>query len=740
MDRPYAVFARHPPGGEPRRHYPRRRWICRDRGVPPSPTTSCRRSAVGLDYDDRRRGPTIEVPGHWRNARAVRRQRRPVALPQALRARRRARRAAPVRDVRRHLLPGRRVARRRLPRRPGGLLLPPHVRHHRAVPARPRARAGRRGRLPAATQPHGRSATSPASSSTGTAWIRRGTRVGCGGRCASRRTGPVRIDRWRVLCRDANDTRAHLRLHARLDSDAAAHRAHPHPGRRRSCSTSTSSRWPGGLNEVDWNLDIDDPRLWWPWTLGEQELTDVDGRRSRSTTSSQRHAHACAPGCARSRCRTGCSRVNGEPMFVKGANLAPTRMALGDGDAGRVPRATWSWPAKPASTCCASTATSPVRSCTTPPTSSGCCCGRTSRCSGATPARSASEAVRQAREAVDQLGHHPSIAVWCAHNEPVAANSDRSSADGQGARSRYVAGQQLPSWNKTVLDRWVKRAFEQADETRPDRSPTAACCPTCRCSTAPTATCTSAGTTATSATSPGFAAIDATHGALRQRVRRPGGARLPPTSWSRSGGPTSTGSVLAAPPRLAAARVREARAAGRRTPRSTPGGTATQTYQATVLRHHIETLRRLKYRPTGGFCFFMLNDSAPTVSWSVLDHERHPKLAYQAVVDACRPVIVVADRLPATCRAGRRVWRSTCTWSATCARAARGHGRARPRCAGPAATHDWRWAATSPPDSCVRVGTIQFVVARRARRAVARPHRRARRRGGHQPLRSTIVR
>ena len=32
-------------------------------------------------------------------------------------------------------------------------------------------------------------------------------------------------------------------------------------------------------------------------------------------------------------------------------------------------------------------------------------------------------------------------------------------------------------------------------------------------------------------------------------------------------------------------------------------------YQATLLRHHIETLRRLKYRPTGGFCFSWLADA-----------------------------------------------------------------------------------------------------------------------------------
>ncbi len=74
--------------------------------------------------------------------------------------------------------------------------------------------------------------------------------------------------------------------------------------------------------------------------------------------------------------------------------------------------------------------------------------------------------MRQAREAVDQLGHHPSIAVWCAHNEPVAVEP-RSRRHRRGKTAiKYIAGQQLPSWNKTVLDRWVKRAFEQADETR----------------------------------------------------------------------------------------------------------------------------------------------------------------------------------------------------------------------------------------------------------------------------------
>src|SRR3546814_5763734 len=32
---------------------------------------------------------------------------------------------------------------------------------------------------------------------------------------------------------------------------------------------------------------------------------------------------------------------------------------------------------------------------------------------------------------------------------------------------RYLGAQELPTWNKTVLDRSVKRALEKADGTRP---------------------------------------------------------------------------------------------------------------------------------------------------------------------------------------------------------------------------------------------------------------------------------
>src|SRR5204862_7851261 len=135
---------------------------------------------------------------------------------------------------------------------------------------------------------------------------------------------------------------------------------------------------------------------------------------------------------------------------------------------------------------------------------------------------------------------------------------------------------------------------------------------------------------------------------------------------------------------------------------------ATQAYQANLVRHHIETLRRLKYRPTGGFCQFMFGDGHPSVTWSVLDHERAPKAGYDALAAACAPVIITADRPAASYEPGASLVldvhavsdlrqpvesalvTATLTW--------------------PGGSHQWWWEGDIPADSCVRVGTIQAIV------------------------------
>ena len=73
-------------------------------------------------------------------------------------------------------------------------------------------------------------------------------------------TGPVRIDRLRVLCRDASDARAHLRLHARLDADHSRQVLLRTLVSGEVVNEATRSL-AGGLNEVDWTVDIDRPKL-----------------------------------------------------------------------------------------------------------------------------------------------------------------------------------------------------------------------------------------------------------------------------------------------------------------------------------------------------------------------------------------------------------------------------------------------------------------------------------------------
>ena len=513
-------------------------------------------------------------------------------------------------------------------------------------------------------------------------------------------TGPARIDRLRVLCRDADESRAHVLVSAMVECD-----------RSRTVMLRTivdgevvnesDRRLAQGSNEVTWGIDIADPDLWWPRALGEQPLTTVEVEVLIDGV----------PSDARIR-RTGlrvvawndwsCS-VNGERMFLKGANLLPTRVDMAEAtpaamrrdvelavDAGldvlRVhghiaPREIYDAADELG-----------VLLLQDFPLQWGY-------------ARSVrAEAIKQAAAAVDQLGHHPSIIQWNAHNDPAAV-AVGIEGDTPRSRLRYLAAHQLPSWNRTVLDRWVKRSFERSDPTR-------LCVPH-------------------SGVLPHLPLLDGTdshfyfgwyHGDVRDverlassvpRVMRfvsEFGAQAVP--WSADFIDASAWPDLDWD-ELETRHGLQKHVFDERIP---PAGfdtfdawrAATQEYQAELLRHHIELLRRLKYRPAGGFCMFALNDPAPMVSWSVLDHERVPKLGWDALRRACAPVIVAADRPPEVVTPGERlsldvhvvndlrdpveaaVVDITASWSGGSRR--------------------WRFGGEVAADSVVRVGTITMDV------------------------------
>ena len=513
-------------------------------------------------------------------------------------------------------------------------------------------------------------------------------------------TGPVKLDRLRVLCRDADETRAHLRLAARLDSDTAR------TVRVRTTADATvvgETEHPlaAGTNEIEWSLDLDRPRLWWPRALGEQPLTDVgvellvDGevsdRRSRRT------------GLREVAWNDWVCSINGERLYLKGANLLPTRPGLADATPADVRRDV-ELAVEAGLDALRVQAHIADHELYRAADELGVLLLQDFPMQWGYARQVRREAVRQAREAVNALGHHPSIVQWCAHDEPVP-DAPQVAPESRSGRLRRLVSQQLPTWNKSVLDRWLKRAFEQADQTRP--------------------------TVAHGGVVPHLPRLDGTDthlwlgwhrgevGELAELARivprlvrfvSEFGAQSvpdPPTASStRRAGRRSTGRSSRSP------RPGGRRDAGTGPPADHPTfeswRTATQRNQAMILRHHIETLRRLKYRPSGGFCFSWLADPSPMISASVLDDERQPKLAWKTVVDACRPVVVITDPLPSVVAPGDAIGLDvhvvndlrgalvdatvaiTCTW--------RG------------GQQQWAFRGDVDADSCALVGRIELTV------------------------------
>ncbi len=517
-------------------------------------------------------------------------------------------------------------------------------------------------------------------------------------------TGPVQIDRLRVLCRDADARRAHLRIATRIDSD----RLTPVTMRTYVDDRQVDEQQQSiaaGQNEFEWTIDIADPDLWWPRSLGPQPLVEVavevvvDGevsdRRQRRTGLRQLVWDDWI-----------CS-VNGERIFLKGANLLPTTAG----------------PANATSDMIRSDLAAAVdlgldalrvhghiadRALYHAADEAGILLLQDFPLQWGHARSVRQQAVDQARAAVDSLGHHPSIAMWTAHDDPGATDAGLRDAGWRG-RSRAIVADQLPSWNKSVLDRWVKRAFERADPTRQ--------------------------VVAHSGVAPHLPQLDGTdshlwfgwrHGEAEDlgnfAARLPRMVRFvsefgtdsppldapfidaqlddfewPSLDWDQV--QLDTGYQRAVAERSFPPTHFDSFAEWRDT---------LQYYQAHVLKVQIEALRRLKYRPTGGFCFSSLNDSAPAISSSILDHERRPKVAHSVVAAACAPVLVVADAFPDEVMPGERLAvdvhvvsdrREALDFAVVDAVVSWHGGEQR-----------WRFGGPVPADDVVKVGEIRFDV------------------------------
>jgi beta-mannosidase len=516
------------------------------------------------------------------------------------------------------------------------------------------------------------------------------------------RTGPVAIRHGRLVCRETTEQRAVLALRLVVHTEAAR----PVVLRTRVAGVEVCEARPlaAGENRIEWQVVVPRPARWWPRALGPQPLHDVavDVLLDDGSTSDRRRWRT---GLRSIELRNWIAHVNGERLYLKGAAIAPPDPAQGPSTAaavrsllGRAVEAHLDLVR--VHTHIASPALYDLAD------ELGILLWQDFPLHGRYARSVRTEAVRQAREAVDLLGHHPCVALWNAHDEPDTLDGDGSAA-ATGAGRRPVARlveQQRPSWNRSILDRSVKRAFERHDGSRP--------------------------VLAHSGVLPHLPQLDGTSAHLwfgwyggsvddlRQfaatlprhlRFVAGFGAQAPPVAlpldlrgWPpRDAGdlPKRTGMQTTVVERLAPWTGHATEAGWRR---------ALHDHQALVVKHTVEFLRRIRYRPTGGFCLYRLDDTWPSVGFGVIDAAGRPKPGFGALAAACRPLLPVADPLPPRLIPGET--RSVTVHVVNDGRTAHPDARIEATVHSSGGISRWAWSGDVAADACLRVGDLEWDV------------------------------
>jgi beta-mannosidase len=460
-------------------------------------------------------------------------------------------------------------------------------------------------------------------------------------------TGLARLARMRCVCVEATEERGCLPLDLTIDAGTANEgETAPRPARLRARVTGPDGvllledtrelTLAGGDNQLNWTLEVDHPPRWWPRRLGDQPRCDVEVVLEVVGEPSDRRAVRTA--FREVRWRRWQLHVNGERIFVMGSNQGPTRMQLGEATPEELARDVQlaldanldvlrlhAHVSRPELYEAADAA--------------GLMLWQDFPLQWGYAFGVRKSAVRQARAMVDELGHHPSIVLWCAHNEPLAVDIAPGAPLTTRAKLRLGRSMLFPTWNKNVLDRSVTRALHRADPSR-TVDPHSGVLPGLG----------STGTDTHFYYGWYHGTLDGLAGALRAFPRL---ARFV-TEYGAQAVPESA--EFMKPERwpeldwdhLFTHHACQNRIFERRVP---PGDyatfdewrAATQAYQSTLVQLQTEDLRRLKYAPTGGFCHFCFADGHPAVTWSVLDHARVEKPGYATLRDACRPVLPMVE-------------------------------------------------------------------------------------------------
>jgi len=514
-------------------------------------------------------------------------------------------------------------------------------------------------------------------------------------------SGVVRIAAMKLLCSEANDQRATLSVQADLDalSPVAVSLASTlSPAGSGGPSTAQAVReedLAAGLNRVSWSMTVEQPHLWWPWSLGEQALYDFElvvslpfGPEDACATSDHQRIRT---GLRQLGGRGPTTTVNGERMFLKGANYGPTLATLADAspqlvrsdleaarEAGLDLLRVYGHVARPELYDIADEL--------------GLMLWQDLPFAG-TLRSARRQVLSQTRQVVGLLAHHPSLVRWLATQPPRQRSKPKRSHRG-GATSLALSS----AYRDATAPRSgaVAKAIRAQDPTRKIDPP-------------------DSGRIGGSTSQLYLGWYDGEMEDLPRVLRLwPAfgrlvgefGAQSVPASvdFAEAGNWPDLDWDWMVEQRCLAKEVMDLRVPAEKHHSFASWSGATMAYQASLVRFYVETLRRLKYRPSAGFALHMLADPDAVVGFGLLDHARRPKDAWRALADACRPLLPLAD-WPRRCYCfGDRL--STDLHVVSDLRVPLEGASLEVRLSWPGGQRRWHFEGDLPADACVRVGRV----------------------------------
>ncbi|NJP05575.1 MAG: glycoside hydrolase [Chloroflexaceae bacterium] len=246
------------------------------------------------------------------------------------------------------------------------------------------------------------------------------------------------------------------------------------------------------------------------------------------------------------------------------------------------------------------------------------------------------EARRQARAMVRLLYNHPSVVVWCMHNEPIYVHD--TADESLPMRLRSYASTFGFSWNRDVMDTQLKRVAEQEDPTRfVVRSSGEFHIPGLRAGTDTHIYC------------GWYQAYGSLQDAERMIEHLRGNLRFV-TEFGAQSFPNLESCLRFMPAELDQINIADLdcyhgfQSNVLRTWVDWQQAQSleeliqmTQDYQIMINRYYVDRLRYRKYQPTGGIVAFLFADPYPAILWSVIDYWRVPKRSYDALKMAFSP-------------------------------------------------------------------------------------------------------